>query len=214
MAEKVAGVAEEAQPRKTQKLESGEGATIPRPPRRVQTRKLPPEPGMALEVASSATHLGLSREELNWALVAHASIVVTLLLGLLTGGLGAILGVIIPALIWYMYREKSEYVVDQARQATVFQLAGFVALLLLVVVGAALMAVGWTVSAILVVVLIGLILLPLMLAVTLAWVAVIVALPIAQVIYGCYAALEAYNGRPFRYRWIADLVDRYQAQAA
>ena len=38
-------------------------------------------------------------------------------------------------------------------------------------------------------------------------------LPIAQVVYGCYAALEAYNGRPFRYRWVADLIDRYEAQA-
>ena len=214
MAEKVAGIAEETQPRKTQKLEAGEGTAVPRSPRQTQTRQLPPDPGMALEVASPSTHLGLSREELNWALVAHASIVVTLLLGLLTGGLGAILGVIIPALIWYMHRGKSEYVVDQARQATVFQLAGFVALLLLVVVGALLVVVGWTVSAILVIVLIGLILLPLMLALTLAWVVAIVALPIAQVVYGCYAALEAYSGRPFRYRWTADLVDRYQVQAA
>jgi hypothetical protein len=40
----------------------------------------------------------------------------------------------------------------------------------------------------------------------------IVALPIAQAVYGCYAALEVRNGRPFRYRWISDLIDRYQAQ--
>ena len=88
-----------------------------------------------------------------------------------------------------------------------------VALLALAIVGAVLMAVGWTVSAILVVVLVGLILLPVMLVVTLLWIVGVVALPIAQVVYGCYAALEAYNGRPFRYRWIADLIDRYQAQA-
>jgi uncharacterized Tic20 family protein len=66
---------------------------------------------------------------------------------------------------------------------------------------------------VLVVVLIGLILLPVMLIVSVLWVAGIVALPIAQVVYGCYAALETYNGRPFRYRWIADMIDRYQAQA-
>jgi uncharacterized Tic20 family protein len=59
---------------------------------------------------------------------------------------------------------------------------------------------------------VGLILLPIMLIVTLAWIVAIVALPIAQVVYGCYAALEAYNGRPFRYHWIADMMDRYQSQ--
>jgi hypothetical protein len=38
-------------------------------------------------------------------------------------------------------------------------------------------------------------------------------LPIAQVVYGCYAAAETYNGRPFRYYWIADLIDRYLVHA-
>jgi uncharacterized Tic20 family protein len=52
-----------------------------------------------------------------------------------------------------------------------------------------------------------------MLIVTLAWVAAVVALPFVQVVYGCYAALEAYNGRPFRYWWIADVIDRYQSEA-
>ena len=45
------------------------------------------------------------------------------------------------------------------------------------------------------------------------WVAAFVALPIAMVVYGCYGALEGYNGRPFRYYWIADMIDRYEAQA-
>jgi uncharacterized Tic20 family protein len=196
----------------TRKLESG-AETAKRRPRRSETKVLPPDPEMGLEVAAPASHLGLSREEMNWAAVAHASILVTLLLGLVTGGVGAILGVIIPALIWYVYREKSEYVADQARQATIFQLAGFVALLALAIAGTLLVVVGWAVSAVLVIILIGLILMPVMLIVTLLWIVAIVALPIVQAVYGCYAALETYSGRPFRYRWIADLVDRYQAQA-
>ena len=167
---------------------------------------------VALKTVNPAARLGLTREEMNWAAVAHASILVTLLLGILTGGIGAILGVIIPAVIWYVYRDKSEYVTDQARQATIFQLAGFVAWLGLVFLGTILVVVGWTVSAVLVIVLIGLILLPVMLVLTLFWIVAIVALPIVQVVYGCYAALEAYNGRPFRYQWVADLVDRYQAE--
>jgi len=192
----------------TQKLEPGTKAPEPRP-KRAETKKLELE----LETTTAAPHLGLTREELNWAALAHASILVTLLLGMGTGGLGTILGVAIPAIIWYVYRDKSEYVVDQARQATIFQVAGIVALLALAIVGALLLVVGWSATGLLTVVLVGLLLIPFALILTLLFVITLVGLPIAQVVYGCYAAVEAYNGRPFRYRWIADLIDRYQAQA-
>lgn len=164
------------------------------------------------EVVAPRPRLGLTRDETNWAALAHASILLTLLLGVVTGGVAALLGPIVPALIWYAYREKSEYVREQARQATIFQVAGLLGLLALVLVGAILVVVGWTVSAVLVIVLIGLVLLLAMLIVTLFWGAALIVLPIAQVVYGCYAAVEAYNGRPFRYWWIADAIDRYQAQ--
>ena len=205
---------EERQPVVTRKLQSG--AEIPAPkPRRAQTRKLSATDIEAPQVVSPApaAHLGLTRQEMNWAAVAHASILITLLLGLSSGGILAILGPIIPALIWYAHRDQSSYVKDQARQATIFQLAGIVALLALAIVGSLIVAAGWAVSAILVIVLIGLLLLPIMLVVTLLWVVGVVALPIVQVVYGCYAALEAYNGRPFRYWWVADMIDRYDIQA-
>jgi uncharacterized Tic20 family protein len=157
-------------------------------------------------------HLGLTREEMTWAAVAHASILVTVLLGIATGGLGAILGLVIPAVIWYVYRDKSEYVTDQARQATIFQVAGVVGFLVLAVAGVILLVLGWAVTAVLLIVLVGLILIPVMLIVTVLWPTALVLLPIVQLVYGCYAAAETYNGRPFRYRWIADLIDRYQAQ--
>jgi uncharacterized Tic20 family protein len=195
----------------TKKLEPGAERANPKP-RQPETRKLEPEGEVARDVVRPAPYLGLTRSETNWAALAHASILLTLLLGLTTGGIAAILGPIVPALIWATHRDKSEYVVEQARQATIFQLAGLLGLLALAIVGALLVAVGWAVSAVLVIVLVGLLLLPVMLIVTVLWVAAVVALPIAQVVYGCFAALEAYNGRPFRYLWIADLVDRYQAQ--
>ena len=204
---------EKKKPAVTQKLDTEEAPKARR--RRAETKKLEPEgeAEQSLEVVTAPPYLGLSREETNWAALAHASILLTLLLGLSTGGIAAILGPIVPAIIWYAFREKSDYVAGQARQATMFQLAGILGLLALAIVGAILVAVGWAVSAVLIVVLVGLILLPVMLIVTVLWVAGVVALPIVQVVYGCYAALEAYNGRPFRYLWIADLLDRYQAQA-
>ena len=118
--------------------------------------------GESLEVVTPAPHLGLTRDETNWAALAHASILLTLLLGVVTGGIAVFLGPIVPALIWYAYREKSEYVTEQARQATIFQVAGLLGLLALAVVGAILVVVGWAVSAVLVIVLIGLLLLVVM----------------------------------------------------
>ncbi len=199
-------------PAVTRKLGEG-GAPKPRP-RQAETKVLAPEQeDKAVAVVAPTPHLGLTREEMNWAALAHASILLTLLLGISTGGIAAILGPIVPAIIWYAFRHKSEYVEEQARQATIFQLTGLLALLALVVVGAILVAVGWVVSAVLVILLVGLLLLPVMAIVTLLWGVGLMALPIAQVVYGCYAAVETYSGRPFRYWWVADQIDRYQSQA-
>lgn len=208
----VSKVTEERTGTETRKLDSGVEAPKTRS-RRAETRKLDPEPEGMSQALTPSTYLGVTREEMIWAALAHASILLTLLLGLASGGIAAILGPIVPAIIWYVNRDKSDYVADQARQATIFQLAGFVALLALAIAGAILIAVGWAVSAVLVIVLVGLILLPIMLIVTLVWIVAIVAMPVALVVYGCYGALEAYNGRSFRYYWIADMIDRYQAQA-
>jgi uncharacterized Tic20 family protein len=205
---------ETTSPAITRKL-NAENEAPKRRARRPETRKLEPEveAEKSLTVMTAPPHLGLTRDEMTWAALAHASILLTLLLGVSTGGIAAILGPIVPAIVWYVFRDRSEYVVEQARQATIFQLAGILGLLALAIVGAIVIAAGWVVSAVLVVVLIGLILMPVMLIVTLAWVAAVVALPVVQVVYGCYAALEAYNGRPFRYWWIADVIDRYQSEA-
>ena len=199
-------------PAVTQKLEGEVQAAKPRP-QRAETRKLDPEPETTEGAMVPAPHLGLTRSETSWAAIAHASVLVTLVLGIASGGLAAILGPIIPALIWYAHRDKSRYVMEQARQATIFQLVGVIGLYALALVGALLVALGWTVSAVLLIVLVGILLMLVMLIVTLLWAAALVALPIVQVVYGCYAALEAYNGRPFRYWWIADLIDRYESQA-
>ena len=100
----------------TRKLEPGAEAP-PSRPTRAETKKLEPEAEVPSQVLAPVPHLGLTREEMTWAGLAHASILITLLLGIASGGIAAILGPIIPAIIWYVYRDKSEYVVEQARQA-------------------------------------------------------------------------------------------------
>jgi len=177
-----------------------------------EVREAPQAGETEIKALAPRPHLGLTREEMTWAALAHASILITVLLGAATGGLGAVLGLAVPAVIWYVYRDKSEYVADQARQATIFQMAGVVGILVLALAGVILLVLGWAVTAVLLIVLVGLILIPVMLIVTVVWPMALVLLPIVQLVYGCYAAAETYNGRPFRYRWIADLIDRYQAQ--
>lgn len=170
-------------------------------------------PAGPMQSSGAMPRLGLTRDEMNWAAIAHGSAVLTLLLAIATSGVGALLGVAVPAIIWYVYRNRSEYVAEQARQATVFQLAGIVGMLGLALVGAIAIVLVWVVTGLLSAVLIGLLLIPLALVLTLLFVVAVVGLPVAMGIYGAYGASEAYNGRPFRYRWIADLVDRYVAHA-
>lgn len=165
------------------------------------------------QVRAPAAHLGLTKEEMSWAAIAHASIILTMVLGLASGGIVGIIGVAIPALIWLAYRNKSAYVVDQARQATIFQIAGILALLALTVGGVVLLVAGWVIAGVLTAAVVGILLILPMIVLTLLFVVGIVGLPIAQLVYGCYAAVEAYHGRPFRYRWVGDLADRYAAQA-
>ena len=142
-----------------------------------------------------------------WAAVAHGSVVLTVVLGVATAGIGALLGVAIPAVIWAVHRGRSDYVANQARQATMYQLLGMAVLLVLAIVGTLLLIIGWVVTALLTVVLVGLVLIPIMIVVTVAFVLALVLLPIGQAVYGCYGAVEAYSGRPFRYRWLADAMD-------
>ncbi len=153
-----------------------------------------------------------TRDDLTMAALAHASILVTFIIGVGSGGLGAILGVLIPLAIWYSYRDKSVYTANQALHATVYQVACVLAVLALAVVGAILVVVGWTVSGALAAVIIGLCLMPFALLVTLLLVAAVLVLPIVQLVYGLYAAYETYQGREFRYRWVADWVDQQSWQ--
>lgn len=128
-------------------------------------------------------------DERTMAALAHGSI----LLGLLTGGLG---GLIVALVIWAVYRDRSRWVADQSLQAFVFQLAA-----LLITAGLGLVvAVAWTITGVLSAILIGLCLMPFALLLTLLG----VAFPLLALFYGIYGALEAYNGRDFQYLWIGD----------
>jgi uncharacterized Tic20 family protein len=153
---------------------------------------------------------GPSADERTWAALAHASVLLTFALGVSTGGVAVLVGILAPLAIWLAFRERSRFVAYHALQATVFQAASVVAWILILVGGLVVLIPAWVITALLLIVLIGFLLLPLVLILTVALPAVLVILPFASLVYGLYGAFEVYSGRPFRYWRVADWVERRQ----
>jgi uncharacterized Tic20 family protein len=146
--------------------------------------------------------------------LAHASVLLTFILGIASGGLVVILTVFVPLIIWLTFRHKSRYVAYHAIQATVFQVASLLVWVGLLVAGLAILIPAWIVTALLLVILIGLLLLPLVLVLTIGLAAALVLLPFVSLVYGLYAAFEVYAGRPFRYWRVADWIDSRNIEMA
>jgi uncharacterized Tic20 family protein len=117
-----------------------------------------------------------TEDERVMAALAHASIILNLFTGI---------GGIIAAVVIYLVRkEQSAWVAFQALQAAVYQGVTVLATFILGIVAVALTAV-----------LVGLCLFPL-----------IGLLVLAALLYGCYAGYLCYQGKDFKYPWIADLL--------
>lgn len=147
-----------------------------------------PPPGVAPPATPPVA--GPTSEERWAAAVAHSSI----LLNLMTG----ILGPVVALLIWLLYERKSRYVAWHALQALVFQAVTLVLVLALGAVAGLL----WALVVPLMAVVIGCCLAPFALGFTL----ITAALLIGSLIYGCVGALTVLEGRDFRYRWVADYI--------
>lgn len=115
------------------------------------------------------------QDERSWSVLAHLSVLVGLM-GLMP--LGALI-------LWLIYKDKSPRVGFHAAQALWYQLAWVVIL-----------AIGWTITVILMFVLIGFLLLPVMLIAS-----------VVPFVHGCYAAYKVNQGIDYRYPFIADQVD-------
>ncbi|MSP11901.1 MAG: DUF4870 domain-containing protein [Chloroflexi bacterium] len=131
------------------------------------------------------------RDERRMAALAHGSA----LLSIPTAGLA---GPLVAMVIWLMYRHKSTYVANQALQSLIFQV------LVLITVGilGVMLAIAWPITIGLLILVIGLVLLPFTLILTI----LALALPVAGLLYTVYAALQAYQGRPFHYWLVGNLV--------
>jgi uncharacterized Tic20 family protein len=165
----------------TEELTDAETSAAPAPR---TSRRLPAIP-------TDFETMDVTDDERTMAALAHGSIVLTLF----TGGIA---GLIVAFVIWAVWRDRSRWVADQSMQALVFQVAATLATYVLGAVTAA----AFAISGVLTVVLIGLCLFP----IALLFLLVALVVPLGAVAYGLYGALEAYQGRNFRYVWISDVV--------
>lgn len=149
----------------------------------------------------------VTEDEKLWAAIAHASTILTIGMLVLTAGVGSLVTLFIPFAIYLVYRNKSEFVANHALQAFAAQVVGtigFVALGLAIGLAFSIMLV---ISAILIVVLVGIVLLPIVLIVGVVALAATLLVPLAVLIYSMIGAVDAFEGRYFKYPWIGDWVD-------
>lgn len=143
----------------------------------------------------------VSGDDRAWAAIAHASALVTVLFGILTGGALCLVGPIVPLVIWLVFRERSPFVARHALQATLFQALVVILTALVGVLGLILVAAAWVGAGVLLAAVVGVCLIPVALALTLLWIMATLGLPVAALVYACYGAYEVVEGRDFRY-WL------------
>lgn len=122
------------------------------------------------ESAAPPAVVGLSSEERMWAMFGHLSA----LTGLLTGGIGYIVG---PLIIWQVKKDTMPFAASEAKEALNFNISW---LLWALILGA--------VTFVLMLFFIGVLLLP-----------VLVGLGIAWVVFSIIGGLKASEGKPYRY---------------
>lgn len=140
------------------------------------------------------------------AALAHASVLLTLVLAS-AGGVGALVGLVVPLVIYLSYRERSRFVAFHALQALIYQGAGILIYLALVVILVLAVTVAWTISGLLSVVVVGLLLMPLALVITALMLVVLLGAPLVWLAYALYAAYQVYQGSNFRYWLIGEWVE-------
>lgn len=172
-------------------------------------KKMPPQANLRIphKPKRRSYAVNVDKNERKWAALAHASTLLTALVGLASGGAGVLLTLFIPLFIYFSFRNRSQYVAFHALQAFAIQLIGTVGFLALLIVGFVVWVALVIVSALLIIVLVGLILLPIAVMLLPLFVLASLILPVGMVIYSVIATVETWNGRHYRYPYIARWVE-------
>jgi uncharacterized protein len=122
-------------------------------------------------------------DERTWAMLAHLSVLINLVTGLL--------GPVVALIIYLVYKDRSRFVAYHALQSLLSQLIWWVG-------GGIIAAALWTIGGILTVICIGILIFPLALVASL--------LPIYALVAGIIGAIQTSQGADFRYWLIGDWV--------
>jgi uncharacterized Tic20 family protein len=145
----------------------------------------------------------VTEEERNWAMIAHLSVLLTLVIGIPSAGLSTLITIFVPLMIYFYYREKSEYVAYHALQAFALQVLGTVGWIAVLAAGG---LVGTLLIVILAITIVGLLVVPFVVLGMVLFAVASFGLPIGMVVFGLIAAWEAYQGKwyqvPYVGRWI------------
>lgn len=149
----------------------------------------------------------LSENEKMWASLAHGSALLTIAIGISTGGIGALFTLFIPLGIYLYFRQQSEYVARHALQAFAAQVVGVVGFFILFLITAIVWGVMLVVSFLLIFVLVGILLFPVVLIAGILALGATTILPLGMLVYSMIAAVESFHGKNYSYPWIGDWVD-------
>jgi uncharacterized Tic20 family protein len=149
----------------------------------------------------------VSENERKWAALAHASTLLTALVGLPSAGMGVLITMFVPLLIYFAFRKRSEFVAFHALQAFTIQLIGTIGWMAVLVVGGIIWVALLIISALLVLVLIGIVLLPIVALAGVLALVVSLALPLGMIIYSMIAAVETWSGHNYRIPYIGRWVE-------
>ncbi|MEJ5200823.1 MAG: DUF4870 domain-containing protein [Anaerolineales bacterium] len=122
-------------------------------------------------------------DERTWAMLAHLSILINLVSG--------ILGPVAALIIYLVYKDRSRYVAYQSLQSLIFQLIAWVG-------AGVIVGVSWAIVGALSAVIVGICLIPIA--------AIISLLPLAALVYGVVAGIKCSQGEDFRYWLVGDWV--------
>ncbi len=160
------------------------------------------------DVPRSYNSAGVGNDERLWAAVAHGSIWFTLLGGVASIGAVVPITVFIPLIIYFFFRNRSDFVAFHALQAFMIQIIATLGVFAFGLVGGIVWVIGMVLSLILMIALVGFILVPVWGLVGIVGGIVLATLPIIALILSTIATIETFRGQDYRYPFIARWLDQ------
>lgn len=150
---------------------------------------------------------GLTEQERAWAALGYLGLPLILLAGVLLPGIGGLLLLILPLVVYLAWRGRSSYVAFHALQAFGLQLTATVGWAAVLVLGLAMLAGAIVLSGIASLLLVGIPFLLLFLALGVVFVGGMVIAPVGLLALSLLAAYRTFQGRNYRLPLLAGWID-------